>query len=215
MEDFEEPTSDCCMDSSDLSPMPPLIKPRRIMLNQGSREYGPSSVPPSPNSSIAEGNTEKASCMRSASLENRENTRNVCPDFTSLPISASPPSWIKCTRNTVTSASISDCQTDFKKTFLISDKSERDEAKSSTRHEMEHVEDSSSTFSADEERGSHVKPLLLLEMDVVTPATASYTGVSAGRQLETWEQPGSYDMLGERGRPIGQHSVSSKVMAQS
>ena len=66
--------SDCSVDSNDLPLMPPLMKSKRTKLNRTSREHGPSSVPPSPASNFLEENMEKLSCMRSAKLENREDT---------------------------------------------------------------------------------------------------------------------------------------------
>ncbi|XP_065190639.1 zinc finger protein 184-like [Sycon ciliatum] len=211
MEDFEESKSDCYLESNDLPQMPPLMKSKRNKLDQTSREHGPSSVPPSSWSNIGEENTEKASCMRSASLENREDTSNIPRECTSSIIPVSPTPLIKWTRNTIHSSSISKRQPVFEQTFRTAEKIERDEATSSTQPEMEDVVNWTSTFSGYEKRASHVIPPLKFEMDVSTSATASYTGVSAGMTPETWEQPDVFGMPVELRRPIGQNADSSKV----
>ena len=50
---------------------------------------------------------------------------------------------------------------------------------------------------------------------VLTPPAESYTGVSAGRTRETWDQPDALGMPVARRRPIGQNSDSSTVVAQN
>ena len=204
--------SDCSVDSNDLPPMPPLMKSKRTKLNLTSREHGPSSVPPSPASNLLEENMEKPSCMRSASLENREDTSNIPPEYASSTIPVSPAPLIKWT---ITSASISNRQPAFEQTFQTADISEKDEVPSSTQSEMEDVVNWTSTFSGYEKRASPVKPPLQFQMDVLTPATAYCTGVSAGRTPETWEQPDAFGMPVARRRAMGQNSDSSKVMAQN
>ena len=207
--------SDCSVDSNELPPMPPLMKSERNKLNQTSREHGPSSVPPSPASNVVEEDMEKASCMRTASLNNREDTSNIPLEYTGSIIPVSPPPLIKWTRNTIPSASISNRQPAFEQPCRTSDKSERDEATSSTLSEMEDVVNWTSPFSGYEKRASTVKPSLQFEIDLLTPATALYTGVSAGKTPETWEQSDAFGMPVELRRPIGHSSVSSKVMAQN
>ena len=209
MEDFEESKSDCSLESNELPPVPPLMKLKRNKLDQTSREHGPSSVPPSSGSKIGEANTEKASCMRFASLENREDTIIIHPEYTRSIIPASPPPLIEWTRNTIPSASISNRQQAFTKTFRTAEKIERDEAKYSTQSEMEDVVNWPSTVSGYEKRASHVKPLLQFQMDVLTPASASYTGVTAGRTRGTWEQTDAFGMPVARRRPVGQNADSS------
>ena len=80
---------------------------------------------------------------------------------------------------------------------------------------MEDVENRTSAFRGYGKRASPVKPSPQFGMDVLTPATASYTGVSAGRTRETWEQPDALAMPVERRRPFGQNFVSCKVVAQN
>ncbi|XP_065189965.1 zinc finger protein 678-like [Sycon ciliatum] len=215
MEDFEDLKANCSLDSCALPPMPPLMKSERKKLDQTSREHGPSSVPPSSGSNIGEANSKKASCMRSAPLENRKDTSNIPPEYTGIIIPVSPPPLIKWTRNTISSASISNRQPALEQTFRTADKSERDETACSTLSEMEDVVNWTSPFSAYKKCASPVKPPLQFQIDVFTPATAPYTGVSAGRTPETWEQPDALSMPVERRRLIGQHSDSSKVMAQN
>ncbi|XP_065189978.1 zinc finger protein 678-like [Sycon ciliatum] len=215
MEDLEELKSVCSVESNELPPMPPLMKSRRNMLNQSSRDHGPSSVPPSSESNIGDPNTERAWCMSSASPENREDTSNIPPDYTSSIVSVSPPPLIKWTRNTITSASVSNRNPALEQTILTAGKSESNEVRSSTLAEIEDVVNWTSKFSAYEKRASPVKPPLQIEMDVVTPAKASYTGVSAGRTPETWKQPDAFGIPVEHSRPIGQNAYSSKVMAQN
>ena len=217
MEDFEESKSDCCLDSNELPPMPPLMKSRRNMLKQSSREYGPSSVSPSASNFVEE-NMKKASCMRSASLENKEDTSNIPPEYTSSIFPVSSPPLIKWTRNAIPSASIPTPQPDFEQTFPTAGKSEKDKATSSTPPEMEDVEKQSkrtSAFSAYGKRVSPAKPTPQFGMDVLTPATASYTGVSARRTRGTWKEPDGRAMPVECRPPIGQISVSSKIVAQN
>ena len=215
MEDLEESMSDSSVASNELPPMPPLMKLKRNELNQTSREQSPSSVPPSPASNLLEENMEKSSCMRFASLEKREDTSSMPPEYTSSIIPFSTPPLIKRTRKIIPSASISNHQATFEQTFPTAAKSERNEATSSTLSEMEDVVNWSSTFSGYEKRACSVRPVLQIEIDVSTPATASNTGVSAGRTPETWEQPDAVGMPVKRRRPIGQQSESSKVMAQN
>ena len=204
--------TDSSVDSNDLPPMPPLMKSKRTKLNRTSKEHGPSSVPPSPASNLLEENMEKPSCMRFASLENRQDTSNIPPEYASSTIPVSPPPLIKWT---IPSASISNRQPAFGQTFRTADKSERDEATSSAQSEMEDVVNWTSTFSGYEKRASPVKPPLQFQMDVLTPATASYTGFSAGRTPGTWEQFRALSMPVAQRRPIGQNSDSSKVMSQN
>ena len=147
MEDFEDSKSDCSLDSNELPPMPPLMKSRRNRLEQSSREYGPSSVSTSASIFVEE-NMKKASCMRSASLENKEDPSNVPPEYTSNIFPVSSPPLIKWTRNAILSASIPTPQPDFEQTFPTAGKSERDKATSSTPLEMEDVENRTSAFSA-------------------------------------------------------------------
>ena len=59
-----------------------------------------------------------------------------------------------------------------------------------------------------------MKPCPQIEKDSLTPATASNTGVSAGRLRETSQQPDACDMPVGIRRPIRQNSDSSKVFAQ-
>ncbi|XP_065189980.1 zinc finger protein 41-like [Sycon ciliatum] len=212
MEYLEESISDCSVDFNDLPPMPPLMKSKRTKLNRTSREHGPSSVPPSPASNLFEENMEKASCMRSASLENRHDTSSIPPEYTSSTIPVSPPPLIKWT---IPSASISNRQPAFEQAFQTADKSQRDEATSSTQSEMEDVVNWTSTFSGYEKHALPVKPPLQFEMDGLTPATASNTGVFGGRTPDLLEQADAFGMSVERRRPIGPHSESSKVMAQN
>ncbi|XP_065190633.1 zinc finger protein 319-like [Sycon ciliatum] len=197
---------------------PALIKSKRNMVDPSSREYDPSSVSPSPASNCVEENIEKASCMRSAPLENKEDTSSIRPEYTSSTIPISPPPLTKWTRNTIPSASISNRQPAFEQTFRTGHKSERDTATSSTPPEMEAVEKRSkrtSAFSDYDKRVSLVKPSPKWGMDVLTPVKASHTGVYAGKTRETWEQPEALAMPVERRRPIEQNPLSSKVMAQS
>ncbi|XP_065189971.1 putative zinc finger protein 735 [Sycon ciliatum] len=215
MEDFEESKSDCSLESNELPPVPPLMKLKRNKLDQTSREHGPSSVPPSLGSKIGEANTEKASCMGFASLENREDTSMIHPEYTRSINPASPPPLIKWTRNTIPSASISNRQQAFTKTFRTAEKIERDEATYSTQSEMEDVLNWPSTVSGYGKRASPVKPLLQFQMDVLTPASASYTGVTAGRTRGTWEQPDAFGMPVARRRPVGQNADYSKVMTRN
>ena len=203
--------SDCSVDSNDLPPMPPLMKSKRTKLNRTFREHGPSSIPPSPASNLLEENMEKASCVRSASLENREDTSSIPPEYTSSTIPVSPPPLIKWT---IPSASISNRQPAFEKAFQTADKSQRDEATSSTQSEMEDVVNWTSTFSGYEKHASPVKLPLQFEMDGLTPATASNTGVFGGRTPDLWEQADAFGMSVERRRPIGQQSYSSTVVAK-
>ena len=215
MENFEDLKSNCSLDSYGLPPMPPLMKSKRKKLDLTSGEHGPSSVPPSSGLNIGEANTKKASCMRSAPLENREHTSNIPPEYNGSIIPASPPPLIKWTTKTIPSDSTFNRQPAFEQTFGIADKSERNEATSSTLSEMEDVVNCTSPFTGYEKRASTVKPPLQFQMDVLTPATASYTGVAAGRTPDTWEPPDAPGMLVERRRPIGQNSDSSKVMAKN
>ncbi|XP_065189969.1 zinc finger protein 239-like [Sycon ciliatum] len=212
MEYLEDSISDCSVDSNDLPPMPPLMKSKRTKLNRTSREHGPSSIPPSPASNLLEENMEKPSCMRSASLENREDTSSIPLEFTSSTIPVSPPPLIKWT---IPSASISNRQPAFEQAFQIADKSQRDEATSSAQSEMEEVVNWTSTFSGREKHASPVKPPLQFEIDGLTPATASNTGVFGGRTPDLWEQADAFGMSVERRHPIGQHSEPSKVVAQN
>ena len=207
--------SDSSVASQELPPMPPLMKLKRNELNQTSREHSPSSVPPSPASNVLEENMEKPSCMRSTSLENREDTSSMPSEYTSSIIPFSTPPLIKLTRKTIPSGSISNHQPTFEQTFPTAAKSERNEVTSSTLSEMEDVVNWTSTLSGYEKRASSVRPSLQIEMDVSTPATASNTGVSAGRTPEPWEQPEAFGMPVKRRRPIGQQSESSQVMAQN
>ena len=163
--------SDCSVDSNDLPPMPSLMKSKRTKLNRTSREYGPSSVPPSPASNLLEDYMEKPSCMRSASLENREDTSSIPPEYTSSTIPVPPPPLKKWTRNTIPSAFISNRQPAFEHTFQTADISEKDEATSSTQSQMEDVVNWTSAFSGFEKRVSPVNPPLQFEMDVLTPTS--------------------------------------------
>ena len=212
MEFLEELKSDCGLQSNELPPMPPLMKSKKSKLDQTSRDHGPSSVPPSSGSNIGESNTEKASCMRSALLENREDTSNIPRQYTSSRFPVSPPPLIKWT---IPSASISNRQPAFEQTFRIAEKIERDGITSSTQFEMEGVVNWTSTFSGYEKRASPAIPPLQFEMDVSSPPTAPYNGVSAGRTPETWEQPDAFGMPVARRRPIGQNVASSKVMTRN
>ena len=191
------------------------MKSKRNKLDQTSREPGPSSVPPSSWSNIGGANNAKSSRMRSALLENREDTGNIPPEYTSSIIPVSPPPLMKWTRNTISSASISDRQPAFEQTILTADKSERYEVTSSPLAEMEHVLNWTSTFSGSEKRASPVRPPLQIKIDVSTPPTASNTGLSTGRTSDTLERPDAFGVPVERRRRIGQHSESSKVMAQN
>ena len=215
MEDFEELKSDCSVDSNELPPMPPLMKLKGNVLLQPSRQHGQSSVPPFSESNIGEENTAKASCMRSASLENREDTSNTPPEDTSSIFPVSPPPLIKQAWNTILSARISNRQPAFNTTHGTDRKSERDEATSSAPSELEDVENRTSAFSAYDKRISPMKPSPQFKMDVLTPDTESNTGVSAGRTREAWEQPDSCAKPVEHRRPVQQISDSTKVMAQS
>ena len=215
MEDLEESKSDCNLESNDLPPMPPLMKSKRNKLDLTSRDHGPSSVPPSSGSNIGEANTEKASCMRSASLENREVTSKLPPEYTSSLIPVSPPPLITWTRNTIPSASISTRQPAFEQTFRTADESERDDATSCTSSRKGDVVNWTSCFSRYNKRASPREPSLQIEMDVLTSAIATYTGVSARRTPETWEQPDAFGMPVELRRPIKHNAESSKVMAQN
>eukprot|EP00117_Sycon_ciliatum_P002293 scpid99597/ scgid7584/ len=212
MEDLEESMSDSSVASNELPPMPPLMKSKRNKLDQTSREPGPSSVPPSPASNLLEENMEKPSCMRSASLENREDTSSIPPEYTSSTIPVSPAPLIKWT---IPSASISNRQPAFEQTFRTADKSERDEATSSAQSEMEDVVNWTSAVSGYEKRTSPMRSSPKFEMDALTPATASNTGVSAGRTTEIWENPDACDMPVGHRRPIRQNFDSSKAMAQN
>ncbi|XP_065189979.1 zinc finger protein 583-like [Sycon ciliatum] len=215
MEDLEKSMSDGSVAFNELPPMPPLMKLKRNMLNQISREHGPSSVPPSPASNLLEENMEKASCMRSASLENREDKSSVTPEYTSSTSPVSPPPLTKWTRKTIPSASISNHQPAVEKTFPTATKSERNEETASTLSEKEDVVNWTSTFSGYEKRASSLRPFLQIEMEVLTPAAASNTGVFPGRTPEPWEQPDAFGMPVKRMRAIGQHSESSKLVAQN
>ena len=106
MEDFEDLKSDCSVDSYGLPPMPPLMKSKRKKLDQTSTEHGPSSVQQFSGSNIGEAKPEKASCMRSASLEKRGDTSNIRPEHTSRLIPVSLPPLLNWTRNTIHSGSI-------------------------------------------------------------------------------------------------------------
>ena len=103
----------------------------------------------------------------------------------------------------------------MEQTFQTADISEKDEATSSTQSEMEEVVNWTSTVSGYKKRASPVKPPLKFQMDVLTPATASYTGVSAEQTPETWEQLHAFSIPVARRHPIGQNSDSSKVMAKN
>ena len=210
MEDFEKSKSDCSVESNKLSPMRTMINVR----DQSSRQHGPPSVPPSSGSNIGEADTEKASCMRSASLENRKDTSIIPPEYTSSIFSVSPPSLIKWTRNIILSASISNRQPAFKKAFPTAGKSKKDEATTSVPPELKDVENRTSAFSAYDDCVSTVKLCPRIEKNSLTPAPASNTGVSVGRLRETSEKPDACDTpVGSR-RPIRQNSDSSNVMAQ-
>ena len=149
--------------------MPPLMKSKRKKLDITSRQHGPSSVQPSLGSNIGEAKTEKASCMRSASLEKREDTSNIPTEHTSSLIPVSPPPLINWTRNTIHSCSISNRQLAFKQTFRSSDESERDEATSSTPSEMEYVVNWTSAVSGYEKRASPKRSSAKFEMDALRP----------------------------------------------
>ena len=215
MEDFEESNSGCSVDSNELPPTPPLMKSKRNMLDRRSRQHGQSSVPPFSESKIGEANMAKALCMRSASLENGEDTSSLPSEYTSSTFPVSPPPLLKRARNTILSACISNRQPAFKTTHGTERKSERDEVTSSAPTAMEDVENWTSAFSAYDKRASPVKPSLQIEVDVLTPATASNTGVSAGRTRQASVQPDSCDMPVEHRRPTQQISDSSKVRAQN
>ena len=211
MEDFEDLKSDCSLDSYGLPPMPPLMKSKRNKLDQTSREHGPSSVQISSGSNLGEAKTEKASCMRSASLEKREDTSNIPLEYTSSLIPVSPPPLINWTRNTIHSGSTSNRKPANEQTFRPADESERHEAISET----EDIWNWTSAVSGYEKRASHQRSSAQFEMDALTQATASNTGVSVGRTHETLEQPDACGMpVGSR-PPIGQNADSSKAMAQN
>ena len=212
MEGFEESKSDCSVESNKLPPMRTMMKSKINVRDQSSREHGPSPVPPSSGSNIGEADTEKASCMRSASLENRECTSIILPEYTSSIFPVSPPALRKRTRNTILSASIFNRESAFKKTFPTAGKSEKDEAKTSMPPEFKDVENRISAFSAYDKRVSIVKLSPQSEKDSLTPATASNTEVAVGRLRETSDQPDARDMpVGSR-RSIRQISDSSKVL---
>ena len=214
MEDFEQSKSDCSVDSTELPSMPPLMKSKRNKLKQTSREHGPSCAPPFPASNNLEENMEKASCVRSASLENRENTSNTPHEYTGGLIPVSPPPLIKWTKNTIHSGSISNRQPAFEQTFRTADETEKDESTTSMPPELEDVENRTSAFSVYSEPVPIVKPPPQVDKDSANPATASNTGVSVGRLRGTSEQPDALDMpVGSR-RSIPQNSNSSNVMAQ-
>ena len=215
MEDFEDLKSDCSLDSYELPPMPPLLKSKRNKLDQTCRAHGPSSIQISSRSNIGEAKTEKASCMRSASLEKREDTSSIPLEYTSSLIPVSPPPLINWTRNTIHSGSTSNRQPAYEQTFRTANEIERDEATSSTPSETEDIWNWTSAVSGYEKRASHVRSSAQFEMDALTQATASKTGASVERTHETLEQPDACGMpVGSR-PPIGQNSDSSKAMAQN
>ena len=212
MEDFEKSKSDCSVESNKLPPMRTMMKSKINVRDQSSRQHGPSSVPPSSGSNIGDADTEKESCMRSASLENKEGSSIIPREYTSSIFPVSPPPLMRWTRNTIISASISNRPPAFKNTFPTAGKSENDEATTSMPPELENVE--TSAFSAYDELVSTVKSSPQIEKDTLTPAAASTIGVSPGRLREPSEQPRVCDMpVGSR-RPIRQISDSSKAMAQ-
>ncbi|XP_065189976.1 zinc finger protein 700-like [Sycon ciliatum] len=214
MEDLEESMSDCSVDSNKLPPMPPLMKSKRNMRDHTSREHGPSSVLPCPASNLLEKNMEKASCMRSASLGKREDTSNIPPEYTSSLIPVSTPPLIRWTRNTIHSGSTSNRRSAFEQTFRTAYESERDETISSTPSDMDDVVNWTSAVSGYEKRASPVRSYPQFAMDALTPATASNTGVSAGRTPEIWEKPDACDMPVGHRRPIRPYSDSSMAQNQ-
>ncbi|XP_065189973.1 zinc finger protein 184-like [Sycon ciliatum] len=215
MEDLEESKSYGSMDSNERPPKPPLMKSRRNMFEQSSREYRQSSVSPSPASSFVEENLKKASCMISASLENRDDTSSIPPEYTSSTIPISTPPLTIWTRNTILSASISNRQPAFKTTFRTATKSEVDDATSSALAKVEDVKNWTSAFSPCGKRALPESPSPQFEMDALTPSKGSNTEVSAGKTRETLEQPDACELpVGSR-RPIPQYTDSSKAMAQN
>ena len=206
--------SDCSVDSNKLPPMPPLMKSKRNMRDQTSREHGPSSIPPYPASNLLEKNMEKVSWMRSATLVKREDMSNIPPEYTSNLIPVSTPPLIKWTRNTIHSGSTSNRRQAFEQTFRAADESERDETISSAPSEMEDVVNWISAVSGYEKRAPLVRSYPQFEMDL-SPATASNTGVSAGRTPEIWEKPDECEMPVGHRRPIRPYSDSSKAVAQN
>ncbi|XP_065190253.1 zinc finger protein 3-like [Sycon ciliatum] len=214
MEDTEESTSDCSIDSSKLPPMPPLMKSKRNMVVRSPRQYGPSSVLPSTEINTAEENVEEASRRRPASLEDGEFKRLMPPEYTRRLILASPPPLIKLMKNTEISASTSDIPPGFKTTFLNARKRDRNAATSGTTPGMEVAENSSSTFSGYEKRVSPGKPVLKVGKKVFSAGTTSDVEDSADRKNETSEQLHAYAIPVDRSHPIGLDSVSSKVVVQ-
>ncbi|XP_065190638.1 uncharacterized protein LOC135821569 [Sycon ciliatum] len=214
MEDLEESKSNCSVESNKLPPMRTMMKSKINVRDQSSRQHGPSSVPPSSGSNTCEADTEKASCMRSASLGNREGMSIIPPEYTSSIFPVSPPPLTKWKMNTILSASISNRPPAFEKTYPTAGKSEKDEATASMPPELEDVENRTSAFSAYDDRVSPVKPSPQIAEDSLTPAPASNTGVSVGRLRETSEQRHVCDMAVGSRSPIRQNSNSSNVMAQ-
>ncbi|XP_065189966.1 zinc finger protein 79-like [Sycon ciliatum] len=215
MEDLEESMSDCSVDWNILPPMPPLMKSKRNMRDHTSREHGPSSVPPYPASNLLEKNMEKASCMRPASLGKKGDTSNIPPEYTSSLVPVPTPLLIRWTRNKIHSGSTSNRRPAFEETFRTAYESERDETISSTPSEVEDVVNWTSAVSGYEKRASHVRSYPQFEVDALIQATASNTGVSAGRTTEIWENPDACDMPVGHRRPIRQNFDSSKAMAQN
>eukprot|EP00117_Sycon_ciliatum_P015331 scpid101435/ scgid0278/ len=207
MEDFEDLKPECSLDSKLR-----VITSKRNILYESSKKHDSSSLPPVRESNIREKDMEKESSTRSATMEESVDTIVLHAEYTHLtPAPAQP--LMKWTRNTISSASISDRQPAFEQTILTADKSERYEVTSSPLAEMEHVLNWTSTFSGSEKRASPVRPPLQIKIDVSTPPTASNTGVSTGRTSDTLERPDAFGVPVERRRRIGQHTESSKVMA--
>ncbi|XP_065189970.1 zinc finger protein 251-like [Sycon ciliatum] len=213
MEDFEESKSDCSVESNKLPPVRTMMKSKINVRDQSSRRHGPLSAPASSGSNIGEADTKKASCMRSASLENREGTSIIPREYTSSIFPVSPPPLMRWTRTTILSDSISNRPPAFKNTFPTARKIENDEVTTGMPPELEDVE--TSAFSAYDARVSTMKSSPQIEKDSLTPATASNTGVSVGRLRETLEQPDACDIPVGSTRPIRQNSDSSKVVAKT
>ena len=146
MEGFEKSKSDCSVESYKLPPMRTMMKSKINVRDQSSTQHGLSSVPPSSGSNIGVADAEKAPCMRSALLENSEDTSIIPPEYTSSIVPVSPPPLIKRTRNTIHSSSISNRKPVFKKTFPTAGKSAKDEATTSMPPELEDVEIRTSGF---------------------------------------------------------------------